>query len=366
MKNIFLIITLIIIVASCDNKNDIVKPIPTPGDTVKALCPTPIETAWGEIRRPQLHKEQKLSFDSKKLVYQKWDEPIIRILDLSTLSYQEINLRDLMPSNVYLIGFSNIFWSPYDNERILFHAATSTDSIGDGKRYHYGQNLYIVNINTLELTRVTPSEFGLTGNKGFYIVSWIPQSNQDNDMVIISNRLYNVQEDKFLDINYLGHAVIYVNQNSSYDLSIDQLNSNENIYSVNEYDIGALEPSSKNQFIFSEKIRLSKACWSPDNKYLVFSLLVEDWEEKDYEDLRFFEIWIVDFEKYLLEKPYVLIPDKIINLRHEFCKYAFGGMYTEFITDSTMAVSMYTDGDDFAYIWEVSVTGRIIRQLTFD
>jgi len=55
---------------------------------------------------------------------------------------------------------------------------------------------------------------------------------------------------------------------------------------------------------------------------------------------------------------------KIINLRKLFCKYTYLGLYAEFLSNSSLILSMHNDGDAIAPLYEISLDGKIIRQIT--
>ncbi|MFH1050700.1 MAG: hypothetical protein V1779_07190 [bacterium] len=70
-------------------------------------------------------------------------------------------------------------------------------------------------------------------------------------------------------------------------------------------------------------------------------------------------------DKVLAEHPDTVHVKKI-NLRNEFCMYAFAGAWPEFISENTLAVSMHVDGDEMSALWEITIDGKIVRQLTFE
>ena len=58
-------------------------------------------------------------------------------------------------------------------------------------------------------------------------------------------------------------------------------------------------------------------------------------------------------------------PISMINFQHSFCTYSFWGIWPEFITDSTIAVSMHKDGAEYSQLYEITIDGNMVRQLTF-
>jgi hypothetical protein len=56
--------------------------------------------------------------------------------------------------------------------------------------------------------------------------------------------------------------------------------------------------------------------------------------------------------------------EHVINFQRLYCTYSFWGIWPEFISDSTLAVSMHKDGDSVSALWEIGLDGHIVRQLT--
>ena len=104
---------------------------------------------------------------------------------------------------------------------------------------------------------------------------------------------------------------------------------------------------------------IKNVTWSPNGKRIALSVLPKQGGPKG----TFEQIWILDAEKILQDRPDTHSV-YIIDLQTRFCSYSFLGCHAEFITDSTLAVSMHPDGGS-SPLWEISTTGRKIRQLTF-
>jgi hypothetical protein len=268
-----------------------------------------------------------------------------------------------LPDNVILGSAYRFYWCPYDNNRVLIHAVTATDLPDDTiQRYYYGQNLYIVSIDGSKLERVTPSILGPVGAPAnLYVYTWLPESTKSRDVILLTCNncgnsyatRYVVQEDKMLDVN-----------ESSYFKAISK--DGKNIFSQigRNADAKTVWLINGNEFLFNEEMGLDYSSFSPSGKYLALSVSPPSasWEER-----RFNEIWIINVEKFLSEKPDTLVPDKIINLRHDFCMYAMtASPCAEFISETELAVAMYKDGDDVAYLWKVGIDGKLLGQLTFE
>jgi len=352
MKYIVFIAVVLFILTCCEHADS---------PKIDTYCPPPEKNWAGEWKSPwPYHARQRASGDGENLVFFSDGEPILLNLNTGTVRY--IDFRNKLPDNVRLSGAYQVFWCPYDNNRILLHADTGTDLPDDSiKRYYYGQNLYIVSLDGSEFKRVTPSIFGPVGAAGFYIYSWLPASKPGHDLIQMTAdvpginsiaKIYIPQTDEFspAENDYLRA----ITKDGNYNFSGKERNADGRII----WDINGYE------FVFNEEMGLDYSSFSPSGKYLALSVSPPSasWEER-----RFNEIWIINVEKFLSEKPDTVTPDKIINLRHDFCMYAMVATpCAEFITETTLAVAMYEDGDDVAYLWEVGINGELLGQLTFE
>lgn len=114
---------------------------------------------------------------------------------------------------------------------------------------------------------------------------------------------------------------------------------------------------------YNDSILIHFASWSPDSKKLALSVEIKEAMSVAWNDLRYNEIWVIDVERYMQENS-EFVPKTIINLRKLYCMYS-SQTWAEFITDSTLAVSMYKTSDNFSYLYEITTDGRMVRQLTF-
>lgn len=322
-------------------------------------CPPPYapDIGFGYRIPSTVHSLPALSPDGKLLAFSTGSR--FAILDLASGQLSRLPLRSHLPDNVRLLEESKVLWCPYDPGRVLVHCVTSTDTVGDGKRYEYGQNIYIVSLDGSEFQRVTPAKYGDGGAaRGLGVYAWLAGSTVDNDSICGS----------FSPIGYYGEAdtsvvSVYVLQNNvfaanTYDILRDQSFDGQHYISTRR--------SGSNQDIFVDGKQLQlprpislldRAGFSPDGRKIALTVRPRD-------DPKWREIWIVDVEAFLRG---MLPPGKIhvINLQRRFCTYSIAGLHAEYISDSTLAVSMYKDGDTVSPLWEITDDGRLVRQLTF-
>ncbi len=345
MKSLIVNLIILILIYGCTETN---KP------TDKSPCSLP-EIGWeGWANVPVPHREQTVSYDLKKLAFVLGDGARLEVCDLKSGDVQVIDIESKLPSNVLLIGVNNPTWCPYDNNRLLIHASTSTDTNLDGKRYVYGQNLYILSLDGSEFKKVTPNIFGKAGGD-FGAPIWLVGSNNNLDSLLFwGPRIYIPQKDSF--INSVFENFIYYSHDQRKIITAE-FKSGQGVYFLNGKPL-----------IFNEKYAsINKISFSPDGKLIAVSTRPSQPGVTPLEEeYRFHEIWIGDAEKFLNENQDTM-QVSIINLRKNFCMYALhSALDAEFITNKTLAVSMHKDGDDYSFLWEITIDGKIVRQLTFE
>jgi hypothetical protein len=354
LKNKIIILLLIIFVlSSCEHVTPPIKKVP--------YCPPPVEIYPGEWKMPHPYQNyQRASYDGKNLIFRCNGKAYLLNLKTGIVSY--FDMQSKLPNNVRLSGVVEFFWCPYDNNRVLIHAVTSTDLPDDSiKRYYYGQNLYIVSIDGSEFKRVTPSIYGPAGIPGnFNVYSWLPKSEPGRDLIQITA---NVPGFNSINLIYIPQTDEFSYAESGILLAISKDGKNYLSY-------GSYLPNSfainGNIFQFNEEIMVDYYSFSPCGKYLALSVWPNN-QGPSEEERRYNEIWLINVEKFLSKKPDIVTPDRIINLRHDFCMYAMvASPCAEFISETELAVAMYKDGDDKAYLWKVGIDGKLLGQLTFE
>jgi len=351
------VVTSALLLSNCEHTTPPIKEVP--------YCPPPVLNWAGEWKSPlPYHAYQRTSYDGKNLIFRSYNKAYLLNLKTGVVSY--LDLQSKLPDNVRLSVASEFFWCSYDNNQVLVYAITGTDIPDDSiVRYYYGQNIYIVTLNGSEvkdLKRVTPSILGPAGAPAnLYIYSWLPESNENKDVILLtcdkcgSNYAtrYVVQEDKMFDINdnYYFRAI-----SNDGKILFSELGRNA--------DAKTVWVINGNEFVFNEEMGLDYSSFSPSGKYLALSVSPPS---ASWADRRFNEIWIINVDKFLKAKLDTVFPDRIINLRFDFCMYAMvASPCAEFISETELAVAMYKDGDDKAYLWKVGIDGKLLGQLTFE
>ena len=93
--------------------------------------------------------------------------------------------------------------------------------------------------------------------------------------------------------------------------------------------------------------------WSPDGKKIALSTNTGSGVNTD-------EIWILDIDRFLTTRP-SKVPVKVMTIP---AGYRTFNPYAEFISNSTLAISMAKKGSDHCVFWEVDLQGKVLRQIT--
>lgn len=356
---LFLVITLCIILASCEDEPT--HPIEKkPQDTTQQKpdtldCPEPEHDDRGDWFSPLYGADRpRLSHEGKKLAY-RINEGAIHVLDLQSLQDRTLDIRAMTQAPGFsLIAVGTVLWCPYDSDRLLVHTAGFTDTAGDGN-FAYGQHIFIVSLLKNSAQNVTPSAFGKAGGD-FLLYSWLVSTNILQDSIFL---LYDLPNDGgFRQGIYVPQLQTITNTNFPEVRSFQQSKAGINYFGVSSASpfIGDTYLNGKLLTLPSESINYMS--WSPNAKKIALSVMPKG----DPAKLRFEKIWVLDADKFLKEN---VINIDTIDLQKRFCMYSFGGgISAEFITDSTLAVSMHKDKSVSSNLWEITLDGRMKRKLT--
>lgn len=346
--NIFLLVFSIFILLSCNEPNSPSSEFDCPlwYDPYSVGFNPPIPT----------HIIHDVSPDREKLAFSHGDVgSYILILHVNSGYVEKINFQDLLPNNVIPFGFGSAIWCPYDNDKLLIQLSTLTDTIGDARSWIWGRNTYILTLNNLEMKKITLKEFGPAGNTSVRtqkIIDWYRGDNSKTDLFLYVDNNHSVyiydlktEEKSFL---YYGNLLISISTNNKYWWT--RIGQSSNFINDLEFNLEKYES-------------INDISWNCDRK-LAISLMPDDKENTPIENKRFSEIWIIDVEDLMQNKPSV-VPIKKINLRKNFCMYSYG-IWAHYLTDTTLAVSMFAPDGDFSYLYEISTDGKLLRQLTFN
>jgi len=307
-------------------------------------CPPPKQGIDGPLIPPFSEVAMWLSGDGKNLAFEVGSLDGGGTLNLTTQDTNWIIVHGGLPGE-QLAAVSELTRCPYDPDLLALTAAMFVDTTNSGSSNVYVVNLFIYRISTGESHLITPKTLGQYGPEHMTLRRWLSSSHYGNDTLIIGfsgfTGEYVPETESLIKTGYLPYYKTVLGT------SIDESHSIYLVDSLTSQD-GTFIDSTKIEFprLISEA---GNASFSPDNK--LFALEIAP-------ITGYSEVWIYD-----VSNPSK--PIDTINFQNLYCTYSLWGVYPVFITDSTLAVSMHHDGDESSPLWEITIDGRIVRQLTF-
>lgn len=362
MKTLFGLILLIgmLIINGCNSVQSTSSPPPDPYNG----CPEPYNGPFG-LREPNdYNRFLRISRDRKFLSYRNSFSRLPTILNLEDRTTREFDISPYLPKSVRVIGSQTISdWCPYADSLILIDVQTETDTNNTGN-YIRGYNTYIVSLSGYTLLRATSPMFGLAGSESGSLACWMGRLSMLGQDYIYRPAVTFKESIHYYIVQSDGVEMMPLQE--SYYSSVRGMYiffETRGLQNIADWFIngGQIENPGYHQTWVS---------WSPNERRLALSVMearrTNDTTayEKAY---RGKEIIIYEFPDELEFKKvtYNHKPLRVINLRKSCCKFSYTGTYSTFITDSTLAVSMHNDGDEFVPLWEINIDGKILRQLTF-
>ncbi len=311
-------------------------------------CPPAELTSFGYHLPKLFYSQPHLSPDGSTLAFiVNEGDTKISFLNMKTLQLSYIYLASIIPNYpADELLCTELYWSPYSSDRLYIHTVSFFDTLGNSR---YAQNGYILTISTQKAWKITPSKvgpFGSEGYLGFY--SWLKGSNPQIDSFIFDDSIYVPQQDKCYPLPESYKEIIHQAPNSSnyFIYRRDSIKDNPPQLFIN----------GERSYVAQHMIGEITPHWSLSGNKMAFTVKSDFPSDDPIDPHSFYEVWIYDISQNYVYR---------LNLRSLFCMYDFVGSQAEFLTDSTLAISMHKDGDDFAPLWEISTTGKLIRQLTF-
>lgn len=324
----------------------------TPCDTCD--CDPPFNGGQGRRIPPFAHYNPLLSPDGKLL----YCDPGF-IVNLTNLSIEPVNIKwSICPAS--LQALEDITWSPYDSDKLAFVALFSMDTLGGSLPRVHRNQLVEYRASTKVYKYITPNDAGPYGTKFMGIIRsykdylpWSLLSREGADTLHIgyhnegSSNLfggyYVPQTQARISISLPLTDTTVIRRSSDYSMTIHRtgVKTEDYEYFLNDKLI-SLEPWIE---------RVMSASFSPSKQLMALGVMPRSY--KDYE-----QVWIYRVDD-------LSAPISKINFQKLHCMYSFWGAEAEFITDSTLAVSMHKDGDISSPLWEIGLDGHIVRQLTF-
>ncbi len=316
-------------------------------------CPLPLgDTTPGLGRRipPYADLFPEVSPDGKHLAIIDGEYDSAWVIDLTTLERKPIIIHTGLPQVIQ--GFIDLAWCPYDPD-LLAVCVNLQDTFYSGRSWD--GNIYTYRLSSGECHRITPEIFGSYGDSlgPLNFQSWRMGSSMSSDTFEItsagidddSEEFYIPQTQKIFRTPWYGLLQTYAESRSgkhyvlgNYHWDTDYLLDGDTLHLLDSIQ------------------RLDWASFSPNEKLLALSVSPNG--QGPPADTVFPQVWVLNLDS-------LNAPPIVINFQKSFCMYSFWGIDAEFTTDSTLAVSMHKDGDLSSPLWEITLDGRIKRQLTF-
>ncbi len=284
---------------------------------------------------------------------------ILNLQTLQTTTYDIPNLVDPLYNDISIKTFE---WCPYDESKILISGNGLVDVNGNGTSRKFRENLFLLHLlPSPTISIVSPKIWGKYGSESsLTLMSWMPTSKPTQDSVVIQYgepEMYGY-ESEMINILNTDKAIPYKpNATRILDkIRFDkqgQLKFISTFYGLDNY----LSFSGK-EFLYDKLSLITWVSISPNGKKIALSIL----PEPDSVNGTFTRIWIFDLDS-IQANPTVKPTYTELDLRKLFCKYAFGGVWAEYITDSTLAITMHNDQDVVSPMWEITDKGKLVRQL---
>ena len=334
-------------------------------------CRPPLLGPNGPVDVPYYsHHKQRRSADGGKIAFLV-NENVLRITDVKSGNVQSFILKNMMPPNVRFNGCFGIAWCPYTNDKLALNCVTSIDTTASGKSGIYGQNLFILSISDNKLELIQLPRMPKSGPSSFLLFDWLRGSVPANDSLLVAFGLGSSTKDPLL--KSIWGAVVLQRDTVVRSEEIDRLLQynlyGSFLYSPNRQHVAALpellyRPPLNSVILDGVPLRFKdrvnafhRISWSPHSKKLAVTVSpVSQWTT----------VWIIDVERWQRERPDT-VPVQSIDFQKRFCMYTLssvGNLDAEFLTNTTLAVSMHRDGDKVCPIWEITTDGRLLRQLT--
>ena len=312
-------------------------------------CPAPRYNDVNGYYRPRVgYDRQAVSHDGKMLSYaiNGFGATALQLLDLKTLQSTVIPLRQILPDTADWLEDNRIInsiWCPYDGNKIFIQCSGSYKQGGQYRGYIY-------NITTKGCIRIKPFNSPIKGE--FQADSWLRGSNELIDSFRTGSAIYVPQKDKFYPNTYPTALFQSPYSNDDYSIVLDAGGTSSKSYINGDY-------------IYQSPniLYISHVSFSPDRKKLVLTVDPAIPPENPEYMTQFPEVWVFDLAEY---QGFTNVDQHIyrLNFQNLFCKYSFRDIDAEYITDSTLAVSMHKDGDAVSPLWEITDRGKVVRQLT--
>jgi hypothetical protein len=339
-------------------------------------CPIPVGDTGitvnpGRQIPPFIDHFQRVSPDEKNLVFETaiaGQDNAGYFINLSSLQRNQITCK--LPGESLDWVAPRFFWCPYDSDLVAVESISMFDTSNNGMIPTYVDNLITYRISTGESKIITPNIL-IPNGQVVELLDWRHLSHPGADTFEIFFNPHGSSDSVFYGL--------YIPQTQSlipFPISSDGDPVDTSVIAVSRDGLHILTGTYDTMLgssrwwvaLDGDSLRfpipaasMHNASFSPDGKRLALSIDPEgEGGGTALADSLFTQVWIYNVDN----------PDPgsvhVINFQCCFCKYNFGGIFAEFLTDSTLAVSMHKDGDESSPLYEISINGcNIVRQLTF-
>lgn len=309
----------------------------------QSACPPPVEIDGSDRIPAFADMMQRNSPDGKNLVFvNNQGDGGAYFVNMQTLTRKQIVVAGGLPSERD-ISWQYLTSCPYDPDLISLMVVSFVDSDSSGHASTYVQNLFTYRFSTGAFQLITPKILGPFGS-GQIAGGWYSGSTPGNDTFTIG---YGSTKGNFHGL-YVPKTQSLIATPLVFSKTV-LATSRDGLHTIyQDSTIRYFLDSSRIEFPFPI-IGVNWASFSPNQKLIALGVQPTD----GFEHVCIYGF--IDPTK----------PIDTINFQDLYCTYSFKGIYPEFITDSTIAVSMHKDGDESSPLWEITIDGRIVRQLTF-
>jgi hypothetical protein len=333
-------------------------------------CPLPDDSSGGERYIPGRGDNlQRLSGDGKYLAYRSASAGAAYVLDLATLKSTQIEISPRL-AREYDFGFGAPIWSPYDPDLLAFIMNCRVDTSLAGGHTFNVTNIYTYRVSTKECRRISPDTCGPVGPYGLAFIDWFPSSSSIADSMFVAFPFPNGEHFTGVYCPQTQHFLPYPTYNNQPLEPLVMARSRDGSHIVTL--VNDLHSDTRKQTFFLDGSQISAprnidimqhASFSPNSKLVALTVDPIGTGPTDanghFTDTVFTQVWIFSSDNPAPKEV------KVINFQCLFCKYNFLGADAEFLTDSTLAVGMHADLDNVSPLWEITIDGRVVRQLTY-
>ncbi|MBL8005348.1 MAG: hypothetical protein JNL36_09645 [Candidatus Kapabacteria bacterium] len=369
---------LLMVVTSCNDQGN--QPdIKEPKDTVTYKCPScPNGVPFDSVEECPLpynlnnYQWRNLREFNQFAVATSFKGDYIIIDSTRVMNLFSKQIYSLLPSEVIPLEFgasnvdaSLIAFSPLENTKVLM--TTETNLPDESGIIVKGRGIFIIDFIDKSVEKISPSLFGKAGNLGWEkgsIVSWIGHSGNATSLEFSDDwGSYYIKADRFIIPSGYPGKIISKSPNANFTVEIR--------YQFPDLNTQHLYINTQQIAIDSTIEKITGVSWSNDSKYMAITgSIYSKTFGSNYELEEFSGIWVyklLDENKPPLSGPvnYSLV-NKIIP-RKQFCKYIWDDIYRNitFLPSNNLAIAMQDHNSNYAYIHEITLDGKYVKQLTF-